>query len=248
MMQRRQAWCVMLGINYHSEEFLNFKQMYEECIRNNSAQEDAKLEVMHQIKVDVYRTFRPFNLKFLNCDVGSGNNKLYNLLKVYALLIEPEIGYTQGMNFIAALVLMHVQEEALACKIFIELLNKDDWIRMYISSTPKLFDVCACIQERIKGELPLLHAHLFEHQIIMEVILAGPLFTLFASNVNFSEATHVLNMFILDGKGFVVDLILSILATMQDRIVELDDSFEIQSFMAREMIEAGIEKLRGPSE
>jgi hypothetical protein len=51
----------------------------------------------------------------LNADPASGKNKLYNLLKVYALVLDPEIGYTQGMNFIAALILLHVPNEVLAC-------------------------------------------------------------------------------------------------------------------------------------
>lgn len=79
-------------------------------------------------------------MKFLNADPASGKNKLYNLLKVYALVLDPEIGYTQGMNFIAALILLHVPNEVLACQIFMKVLEKDNWARMYISSTPKLFD------------------------------------------------------------------------------------------------------------
>jgi hypothetical protein len=44
------------------------------------------------------------------------------------------------MNFIAALILLHVPNEVLACQIFMKVLEKDNWARMYISSTPKLFD------------------------------------------------------------------------------------------------------------
>ena len=61
------------------------------------------------------RTFRPWNLKFLSSDISKGRNKLYNLLKVYALILDPELGYTQGMNFVAAVILMHVPNEVLAC-------------------------------------------------------------------------------------------------------------------------------------
>lgn len=103
--------------------------------------DDSKNEVLNQISLDVNRTFRPFALKFLNAEISTGQNKLYNLLKVYALVLDPEIGYTQGMNFIAAMILMHVPNEVLACQIFTKLLAKDNWARMYISSTPKLFDI-----------------------------------------------------------------------------------------------------------
>ena len=56
-------------------------------------------------------------------------------------MLDPVVGYTQGMNFIAAIILMHVPSEVLACQIFMKVLMIDDWARMYISSTPKLFDM-----------------------------------------------------------------------------------------------------------
>mmetsp|Transcript_35746 Transcript_35746/g.54722 ORF Transcript_35746/g.54722 Transcript_35746/m.54722 type:complete len:191 (-) Transcript_35746:393-965(-) len=116
--QRKQAWCVMLGIDYHTQDYQNFKTLYEECIKNNHTIEDMKTENLKQIYLDVRRTFPMYNLKFLSADIHSGKNKLYNLLKVFALMLEPEIGYVQGMNFIAAVILMHIPDEVLACRIF----------------------------------------------------------------------------------------------------------------------------------
>ena len=40
----------------------------------------------------------------------SGKNKLYNVLKAYSIL-DPELGYTQGMNFIVAMLLMNIHDE-----------------------------------------------------------------------------------------------------------------------------------------
>lgn len=108
MLIRQSAWCVMLNIDFSQKEFSNYEAMYYEVLNNNGPTEDAQNEVLNQIKLDVNRTFRSFNLKFLSSDPSKGKNKLYNLLKVYALILDPDIGYTQGMNFIAALILMHV--------------------------------------------------------------------------------------------------------------------------------------------
>ena len=66
-------------------------------------------------------------MKFLHSDVAAGKNKLYNLLKVYALLLDSELGYCQGMNMVAAVILMNVPNEVLACQIFTKLLEKDNW-------------------------------------------------------------------------------------------------------------------------
>ena len=139
---------MLLGIDYESEEFETFSKLYSDVLQNN--EEDLKKQqkqYLSQIKLDVARTFRVFNLKFLNSEVEMGENKLYNLLKVYALVIEPEIGYTQGMNFIAAIILMNCPNEALACFMFMKVLHKDYWIRMFISSTPKVFDMSQKIMD-----------------------------------------------------------------------------------------------------
>jgi hypothetical protein len=53
------------------------------------------------------------------------------------------------MNFVAAIILMHVPDEVLACRIFMEVLNKDNWVRMYIDCTPKLFDITEEILKKI---------------------------------------------------------------------------------------------------
>lgn len=202
----------MLGIDHNSDEFINFQTLYNDCLKNND--DDRDNEILRQIRLDVNRTFRPFNLKSLNSDPFKGKNKLYNILKVYALLFDPEVGYTQGMNFIAAMVLMHIPNEALACNIFVKLMQKDNWARMYISSTPKLFDISQIIMDRVEKEAPELFAHFFEYQILLEIILAGPLMTLFGNIVGFNDTTHCLNMFILDGEKFMVELILNVFKNM----------------------------------
>ena len=69
---------------------------------------------------DVHRTFSEYGL-FLESP-KSGKNKLFNLLKAYSLY-EPDIGYLQGMNFIAALILrIFNEDEVLAWVVFIRIL------------------------------------------------------------------------------------------------------------------------------
>ena len=101
------------------------------------------------------------------------------------------------MNFIAALILMNIKNEVLACYMFMKIIAIDDWARMYLCSTPKLFDLSQKLMNRLEKDLPALHSHLFEHQIYLEVLLASPLMTIFSNMLDIAEATHVLSMFIL---------------------------------------------------
>ena len=47
--------------------------------------------------------------------------------------------------------------------------------------------------------------------------------TLFASNTSFSESTHILNMFMLDGEKFIVDTILNVYKNMEPEVLKLKD-------------------------
>lgn len=51
--------------------------------------------------------------KYRQIPIQSGENKLYNVLLVYSIA-NPKIGYTQGMNFLAAQILEVVEDEFLA--------------------------------------------------------------------------------------------------------------------------------------
>ena len=50
------------------------------------------------------------------------------------------------MNFIAALILMICDDDSLAWNIFAEVMNINDWRRLYMDETPKLLEVVKTIR------------------------------------------------------------------------------------------------------
>jgi hypothetical protein len=67
-------------------------------------------------------------------------------------MYDPDVGYTQGMSFIAALILMAVDNDpALAWIIFVKILSVcSDWRRMYGENTPKLYEITKKLREWIR--------------------------------------------------------------------------------------------------
>jgi hypothetical protein len=53
------------------------------------------------------RTFP--NHTYFSSPLGPGQLALYNLLKAYSLL-DPEVGYCQGLSFVAGVLLLHVSD------------------------------------------------------------------------------------------------------------------------------------------
>jgi hypothetical protein len=62
-------------------------------------------------------------MKLFDQNPTGGLNQLFNVLKVYSMY-DPDVGYTQGMSFIAAIILMVIDnDEALAWMIFVKILS-----------------------------------------------------------------------------------------------------------------------------
>lgn len=65
--------------------------------------------------------------------------------------------------------------------------------------------------ERLETEVPVLYECFLQHEVVLEAVLASPLMTLFSNLLTFSEATHVMNMFILEGEEYIVELLINIM-------------------------------------
>jgi hypothetical protein len=118
------------------------------------------------------------------------------VLKAYSF-INDRVKYTQGMNFIAAMILLYVEDEMLAWFIFTKILDKDEWRNLYLFETPKLFQVTDNLKEFIKKELPLLFKSIQKFDIYLESLFASAFMTLFSNLISIENATKVLDRFIL---------------------------------------------------
>lgn len=62
-------------------------------------------EHQHAIFIDLGRTFP--NHQYYKASLGDGQLSLFNILKAYSIL-DPELGYCQGLGFICGVLLLHV--------------------------------------------------------------------------------------------------------------------------------------------
>uniref|UniRef100_A0A3P8PY29 TBC1 (tre-2/USP6, BUB2, cdc16) domain family, member 1 n=1 Tax=Astatotilapia calliptera TaxID=8154 RepID=A0A3P8PY29_ASTCA len=74
---------------------------YKELLKQLTSQQ-------HAILIDLGRTFPTH--PYFQAQLGAGQLSLYNILKAYSLL-DPEVGYCQGLSFIAGVLLLHMGEE-----------------------------------------------------------------------------------------------------------------------------------------
>jgi hypothetical protein len=113
----------------------------------------------HKISRDLKRTLP--ELQLFQEDYKTGTNSLYNVLKAYASF-DNEIGYAQGINYLAALLLIHVTEEEDAFWCLVYLLHKKNWRMIYDDNTPKLVNLLEVVKDRLQRHYPKILAHIEE--------------------------------------------------------------------------------------
>jgi len=92
----------------------------------------------------------------------SGQNDLFAVLKCLSI-VEPEVGYVQGMGYMVALLLMYVDRED-AFNIMCNIINKKPYFMKYyytpgMPALKKTFYVLLCLERKI---MPKLFYHMVD--------------------------------------------------------------------------------------
>jgi len=66
------------------------------------------------------------------------------------------------MNYIAAMLLMHIQDEESVFWCIIYLLNRKNWRMIYMEEMPKLMEIIETVEQKLLVDYPKLAAHLEE--------------------------------------------------------------------------------------
>uniref|UniRef100_A0A8C9DW70 TBC1 domain family member 1 n=1 Tax=Phocoena sinus TaxID=42100 RepID=A0A8C9DW70_PHOSS len=102
---RGEIW-KFLAEQYHLKHPFPSKQQpkdtpYKELLKQLTSHQ-------HAILIDLGRTFPTH--PYFSAQLGAGQLSLYNILKAYSLL-DQEVGYCQGLSFVAGILLLHMGEE-----------------------------------------------------------------------------------------------------------------------------------------
>jgi len=81
-------------------------------------------------------------------DWKTGDNKLFNVLKAYACY-DNKLGYVQGMNYLAALLLLEIEDEVKVFWCIVSLLFRKNWREIYNDNTPKLMNLLDLVKHRL---------------------------------------------------------------------------------------------------
>ena len=92
------------------------------------------------------------------------NQNLQNILFTYAV-VDTNLDYCQGMNFIAGFLFLVTRDEGLSFQIMREVIQKNDMAELFDTSTPSLKRKFYQLDRLISICLPDLHAHFKEENV-----------------------------------------------------------------------------------
>ena len=208
--------------NALKKELVDYKiesKIFENILKfaEESKSTDKKFcHVCDEINRDINRTF--YTEKFVE---GNGKKMLINILTALAF-IRPEIGYCQGMNFIAGALINCFDNEEKCFWIFLSFIDNIEMNSLYSKNLPDYSIRVYQLSAFIKEYFPELATHFKKNQINLDVFFSKWILTIFSNYLPFEVLYKVWDVFIFDKWKAIFIFSLLILNSMKDKLMTMD--------------------------
>ncbi|XP_034626741.1 TBC1 domain family member 1 isoform X3 [Trachemys scripta elegans] len=230
---RGEIW-KFLAEQYHLKHQFPSKQQpkdtpYKELLKQLTSQQ-------HAILIDLGRTFPTH--PYFSAQLGAGQLSLYNILKAYSLL-DPEVGYCQGLSFVAGVLLLHMTEED-AFKM-LKFLMFDMGLRKQYRPDMTILQIQMYQLSRLLHDYHRdLYNHLEEHEIGPSLYAAPWFLTMFASQFPLGFVARVFDMLFLQGSEVIFKVALSLLGSHKPLILQHENLETIVDFIKNTLPNLGL--------
>ncbi|XP_062964240.1 TBC1 domain family member 1 isoform X2 [Cynocephalus volans] len=230
---RGEIW-KFLAEQFHLKHQFPSKQQpkdvpYKELLKQLTSQQ-------HAILIDLGRTFPTH--PYFSAQLGAGQLSLYNILKAYSLL-DQEVGYCQGLSFVAGILLLHMSEEE-AFKM-LKFLMFDMGLRKQYRPDMIILQIQMYQLSRLLHDYHRdLYDHLEEHEIGPSLYAAPWFLTVFASQFPLGFVARVFDMIFLQGSEVIFKVALSLLGSHKPLILQHENLETIVDFIKNTLPNLGL--------
>ena len=168
------------------------------------------------VDLDTKRTFASLGIF---TSEGVYNERLRSVLEAYACF-RPDVGYIQGMSYIAASICISMPDEYLSFQVLANLLAKGHLFTFYTLNKDGMRKYYALFNDAMKAERSLFSVVQRMEALDLDphLYLFSWMQTLFHKVLPLSMATRVIDCFLLDGTQFVFRFAFAILRTFKGDI------------------------------
>ncbi|EPY72816.1 TBC1 domain family member 4 [Camelus ferus] len=233
--RRGEIW-QFLALQYRLRHRLPNKQQppdvsYKELLKQLTAQQHAILVDLgmsdYNLQKSTRRTFPTH--PYFSAQLGAGQLSLFNLLKAYSLL-DKEVGYCQGISFVAGVLLLHMSEEQ-AFEMLKFLMYDLGFRKQYrpdmMSLQIQMYQLSRLLHDYHRD----LYNHLEENEISPSLYAAPWFLTLFASQFPLGFVARVFDIIFLQGTEVIFKVALSLLSNQESLIMECENFENIVEFL-----------------
>ncbi|XP_075988710.1 PTB_TBC1D1_like and TBC domain-containing protein plx isoform X2 [Anticarsia gemmatalis] len=185
----------------------------------------------HAILIDLGRTF-PKHGYFASA-LGPGQLALYNILKAYSLL-DPDVGYCQGLSFVAGVLLLHM-EEAEAFVLLRHLMFRRGLRKQYLPDMSALQVQLYQLSRLLRDHEPELHAKLEALDISPALYAAPWMLTLFTSQFPLGFVVRVFDLIFLQSLDIVFSVSLALLSAHRDGLMMCESCEEAAEYLKHKL-------------
>uniref|UniRef100_A0A665TVA9 Rab-GAP TBC domain-containing protein n=1 Tax=Echeneis naucrates TaxID=173247 RepID=A0A665TVA9_ECHNA len=179
------------------------------------------------IKLDISRTFPQLCIFQQG---GPYHDVLHSILGAYTCY-RPDVGYVQGMSFIAAVLILNL-DTADAFIAFANLLNKPCQMAFFRVDHSLMLTYFAAFEVFFEENLPKLFAHFKKNNLTPDIYLIDWIFTLYSKSLPLDLACRVWDVFCRDGEEFLFRTALGLLRLYQD-VLTCMDFIHMAQFLTR---------------
>lgn len=168
------------------------------------------------IVLDLPRTFP--QLGFFHAEGSPFQSELRRLLEAYAHF-RPEFGYSQGMSYLAAALLLYLDAPTAFC-CFANILSKSRCLSsFYKMQNPEVQAYLLLQQRLVFSENPVLAAHFDAIGIESDMYIISWIMSLYCRVLPLDDALRIWDAFFLLGDAFLFKAALAILRVLQDSLL-----------------------------
>ncbi|XP_061531886.1 TBC1 domain family member 2B [Phycodurus eques] len=219
---RLWRWCVSVHVKKFRD---HLAADYYETLLNVAR--DKPNPALKQIELDLLRTLP--NNKHYSSPSAIGIQKLRNVLVAFSWR-NPDIGYCQGLNRLAAIALLYLdQEDAFWSLIAIVevFMPRDYYTKTLLGSQvdQRVF------KDLMSEKLPRLHAHFEQHKVDFSLITFNWFLVVFVDSVVSDILFKIWDAFLYEGPKIMFRFALALFKCKEEEFLKLQDSTTIFKYL-----------------
>ncbi|XP_032088557.1 TBC1 domain family member 2B [Thamnophis elegans] len=215
-------WCVGLHVKKFKEGSPPgyFQALLQDALKKQNP-------ASKQIELDLLRTLP--NNKHYSSPASEGIQKLRNVLLAFSWR-NPDIGYCQGLNRLAAIALLYLeQEDAFWCLVTIVevFMPRDYYTKTLLGSQvdQRVF------KDLMNEKLPRLHGHFEQHRVDFSLITFNWFLVVFVDSVVSDLLFKIWDSFLYEGPKVIFRFALALFKYKEEEILKLQDSTSVFKYL-----------------